>query len=155
MDGNDMLEKLTPDLDEEGRKAILKDQGRRFEKHYLPNIKPIPGVRKTLSALKAMGCRIGLATDCDGPPLRRYRKILKIDEVWEQKYKAFQILAAQDQLRVARRNLAAAERILTLIKQQFAGGTSSQLDVSQPTFVPVSPHVSRRYCTSSVRGSTS
>jgi phosphoglycolate phosphatase-like HAD superfamily hydrolase len=81
MDGNDMLEKLTPDLDEEGRKAILKDQGRRFEKHYLPSIKPIPGVRKTLSALKAMGCRIGLATDCDGPPLRRYRKILKIDDL--------------------------------------------------------------------------
>jgi outer membrane protein, multidrug efflux system len=43
----------------------------------------------------------------------------------------FQVLAAQDELRVARRNLAAAERILTLIKQQFAGGTSSQLDVSQ------------------------
>jgi outer membrane protein, multidrug efflux system len=34
-------------------------------------------------------------------------------------------------LRVARRNLAAAERILTLIKQQFAGGTASQLDLSQ------------------------
>jgi NodT family efflux transporter outer membrane factor (OMF) lipoprotein len=43
----------------------------------------------------------------------------------------FQILAAQDELRVARRNLAAAERILVLIKQQFAGGTASQLDVSQ------------------------
>ena len=43
----------------------------------------------------------------------------------------FQILAAQDQLRVARRNLAAAERILTLIRQQFSGGTASQLDVSQ------------------------
>ncbi len=43
----------------------------------------------------------------------------------------FQILAAQDELRVARRNLAAAERILMLIKQQFAGGTASQLDVSQ------------------------
>ena len=43
----------------------------------------------------------------------------------------FQVLSAQDQLRVARRNLAAAERILTLIKQQFAGGTASQLDVSQ------------------------
>ncbi len=43
----------------------------------------------------------------------------------------FQILAAQDQLRVARRNLAAAQRILALIKQQFAGGTASQLDVSQ------------------------
>ena len=43
----------------------------------------------------------------------------------------FQILAAQDQLRVARRNLAAAERILVLIKQQNAGGTASQLEVSQ------------------------
>lgn len=43
----------------------------------------------------------------------------------------FQILASQDQLRVARRNLAAAERILTLIKQQFNGGTASQLELSQ------------------------
>ena len=43
----------------------------------------------------------------------------------------FQILAAQDQLAVARRNLAAAERILILIKQEFTGGTASQLDVSQ------------------------
>jgi len=43
----------------------------------------------------------------------------------------FQILAAQDQLRVARSNLAAAERILALIKEQFAGGTASQLDLSQ------------------------
>ncbi len=43
----------------------------------------------------------------------------------------FTILAAQDQLRVTRQNLAAAERILALIKTQFAGGTASQLDVSQ------------------------
>jgi NodT family efflux transporter outer membrane factor (OMF) lipoprotein len=43
----------------------------------------------------------------------------------------FQILAAQDQLRVTRQNLAAAERILALIRTQFAGGTASQLDVSQ------------------------
>jgi NodT family efflux transporter outer membrane factor (OMF) lipoprotein len=43
----------------------------------------------------------------------------------------FQVLAAQDQLRVTRRNLEAADRILNLIKKQFAGGTASQLDVSQ------------------------
>ncbi|WP_050631398.1 efflux transporter outer membrane subunit [Bradyrhizobium viridifuturi] len=43
----------------------------------------------------------------------------------------FQVLAAQDQIRVTRRNLAAAERILALIKSQFAGGTASQLDLSQ------------------------
>ncbi len=43
----------------------------------------------------------------------------------------FQVLAAQDELRVAHRNLTAAERILELIKKQFAGGTASQLDLSQ------------------------
>ncbi|WP_407178863.1 efflux transporter outer membrane subunit [Bradyrhizobium sp. STM 3562] len=43
----------------------------------------------------------------------------------------FAVLAAQDQLRVTRQNLAAAERILNLVKTQFAGGTASQLDVSQ------------------------
>src|SRR6202012_2260201 len=43
----------------------------------------------------------------------------------------FQVLAAQDQLRVARSDVAAAEDILKLIKTQFAGGTASQLDLSQ------------------------
>jgi NodT family efflux transporter outer membrane factor (OMF) lipoprotein len=43
----------------------------------------------------------------------------------------FQILAAQDELRVTRQNLAAAERILGLIRNQFNGGTASQLDLSQ------------------------
>src|ERR1700751_3679342 len=43
----------------------------------------------------------------------------------------FQVLAAQDELRVTRENLAAAERILNLVKKQFNGGTASQLDVSQ------------------------
>jgi outer membrane protein, multidrug efflux system len=43
----------------------------------------------------------------------------------------FQVLAAQDEIRVTRRNLEAAERILSLIRKQFAGGTASQLDVSQ------------------------
>ncbi|MGP2490537.1 efflux transporter outer membrane subunit [Mesorhizobium sp. PUT5] len=43
----------------------------------------------------------------------------------------FQILAAQDELKVARSNLAASTRILNLIQKQFAAGTASQLDVSQ------------------------
>jgi NodT family efflux transporter outer membrane factor (OMF) lipoprotein len=43
----------------------------------------------------------------------------------------FQILAAQDQIAVTKRDLADAERILSLIQKQFNGGTASQLDVSQ------------------------
>ena len=43
----------------------------------------------------------------------------------------FQILAAQDRLRIARRSLADSSRILFLIKQQFEAGTASDLNVAQ------------------------
>src|SRR5919197_1232091 len=43
----------------------------------------------------------------------------------------FQVLASQDRLRIARDNVAAAERILNLIKQRFGVGTASSLDVAQ------------------------
>jgi multidrug efflux system outer membrane protein len=62
---------------------------------------------------------------------RYNREVVTLSTIVAVANSYFQVLAAQDELRVARRNLAAAERILTLIKQQFAGGTASQLDVSQ------------------------
>jgi NodT family efflux transporter outer membrane factor (OMF) lipoprotein len=43
----------------------------------------------------------------------------------------FQVLESQDRLRIARNNLAAANRILTLIKQRSSAGTASDLDVAQ------------------------
>ncbi len=43
----------------------------------------------------------------------------------------FQVLAAQDRLRIARENAASAQRILNLIKQQFSVGTASDLNVAQ------------------------
>src|SRR5262249_17870658 len=43
----------------------------------------------------------------------------------------FLVLEAQDRIRIQHSNLAAADRILTLIKQRFAAGTASQLDVAQ------------------------
>ena len=43
----------------------------------------------------------------------------------------FQILSAQDRLRIARENLAAADRILNLIKQRQGVGTASALDIAQ------------------------
>jgi multidrug efflux system outer membrane protein len=68
----------------------------------------------------------------EGATVARYnREVVTLTAIVSVANTYFQILAAQDQLRVARRNIAAAERILTLIKQQFAGGTASQLDLSQ------------------------
>jgi NodT family efflux transporter outer membrane factor (OMF) lipoprotein len=43
----------------------------------------------------------------------------------------FQVLAAQDRLRVARNNEASAARILTLIQQRLQAGTASELDTAQ------------------------
>ncbi|MGB8567242.1 MAG: efflux transporter outer membrane subunit, partial [Pseudolabrys sp.] len=43
----------------------------------------------------------------------------------------FQVLAAQDRLRIARENVASADRILNLIRQQYAAGTASDLNVAQ------------------------
>jgi len=62
---------------------------------------------------------------------RYNREIVELTTVVTVANTYFQMLAAQDELRVTRENLAAAERILALIKTQFAAGTASQLDVSQ------------------------
>jgi NodT family efflux transporter outer membrane factor (OMF) lipoprotein len=43
----------------------------------------------------------------------------------------FQVLAAQDRLRIARENVTSARRILDLIHQQFSAGTASDLNVAQ------------------------
>jgi NodT family efflux transporter outer membrane factor (OMF) lipoprotein len=43
----------------------------------------------------------------------------------------FQVLSSQDRLRFARQNLAAANRVLTLIKERADAGTASALDVAQ------------------------
>src|SRR5215813_5741093 len=43
----------------------------------------------------------------------------------------FQVLAAQDRLRVAQQNIASAQRILDAIKDRFKAGTGTDLDVAQ------------------------
>ena len=43
----------------------------------------------------------------------------------------FQVLSAQDRLRINQGNVEASSRILNLIKQRFEAGTASQLDVAQ------------------------
>ena len=43
----------------------------------------------------------------------------------------FLVLAAQDRLRIAHRNVESANRVLTLIRQRREGGTASDLEVAQ------------------------
>jgi outer membrane protein, multidrug efflux system len=43
----------------------------------------------------------------------------------------FQVLGAQDRLRVANDNLAAASSVMQVIRERFAAGTASQLEIAQ------------------------
>ncbi len=62
---------------------------------------------------------------------RYNREVVSLTTVVSVANTYFQVLAAQDRLRIARENVASATRILNLIKQQFAAGTSSDLNVAQ------------------------
>lgn len=62
---------------------------------------------------------------------RYNREVVEITTLSSVATTYFQILASRDRLRIARRNLAAATTILDVIKQQFAAGTVSDLNVAQ------------------------
>jgi outer membrane protein, multidrug efflux system len=62
---------------------------------------------------------------------RYNREVVTITAITTVADTYFQILAARDRLRIARRNLADSSRILFLIKQQFDVGTASDLNVAQ------------------------
>ncbi len=59
------------------------------------------------------------------------REVVALTTVVSVATSYFQVLAAQDQLRIARDNLAAATRVYNLIKQRFDVGTASALDTAQ------------------------
>jgi HAD superfamily hydrolase (TIGR01509 family) len=73
MDGGEMLEKLLPaPVPPQHKKELLDRQGKRYREEYLPSVQALPGVRNLFEAIKAYGCRIGLATDCQKDELDYY-----------------------------------------------------------------------------------
>lgn len=62
---------------------------------------------------------------------RYNREVVSLATVVSVANTYFQVLAAEDRLRIARQNVASASRILNLIKQQFSAGTASDLNVAQ------------------------
>jgi len=62
---------------------------------------------------------------------RYNREVVSLTTVVSVANTYFQVLAAQDRLRIAHENVASASRILDLIKQQFSAGTASDLNVAQ------------------------
>jgi len=62
---------------------------------------------------------------------RYNRQVVALTTVSAVATSYFQILGAQDRLRIARRNLKAASDILDVIRQQLKGGTASAISVAQ------------------------
>ena len=59
------------------------------------------------------------------------REVIGLSTVAAAANAYFQVLAAQDRLRVANDNLTSANRVLNLIQQRLQAGTASELDTSQ------------------------
>jgi outer membrane protein TolC len=72
-----------------------------------------------------------LAADENAVAKRYAREVVVLTTVSDVANAYFQVLAARDRLRVAHHNIAAASRILTLIKERMTVGTASSLEVSQ------------------------
>ena len=87
----------------------------------------MPATRSTSGARTvpaARGRRTAVATRYD-------REVVGLTTVVATANAYFQVLAAQDRLRVARENLASATRVLNLIQQRLQAGTASALDTAQ------------------------
>jgi NodT family efflux transporter outer membrane factor (OMF) lipoprotein len=72
-----------------------------------------------------------LAADENAVANRYARDVVALTTVSNVANAYFLVLAAQDRLRLARDNIAAASRILTLIRERMTVGTASSLEVSQ------------------------
>jgi len=59
------------------------------------------------------------------------REVVSLTAVAAAANAYFQVLAAQERLGVARRNITSAQRVLDLIRQRLTAGTASELDTSQ------------------------
>jgi phosphoglycolate phosphatase-like HAD superfamily hydrolase len=72
MDGHDMLRELLPAVADDVRKEILKFQGKAFRTNYLSRVAPFPQVQPLFKAIKELGLKVGVATDCTADELRIY-----------------------------------------------------------------------------------
>jgi len=80
MDAKLMLSGLLPDADKKLRKSLFDEQGERYRKEFLPQVKPFPGARDLFSALASDGHRLGLATTSQPDELRTYLRLLDITD---------------------------------------------------------------------------
>jgi HAD superfamily hydrolase (TIGR01509 family) len=80
-DGDLMLRRLNPRLDQEFRKRILGHHQTLYEERYLHTVSAFPGAHETLSALHRRGATLALATTCSRPELQHYDRLIDVESL--------------------------------------------------------------------------
>lgn len=65
----------------ERKEEILREQGRRYRKKFLPTVAPFRGIRPLFEAARNLGCRIALATSCQPDELEYYVAMLEVSDL--------------------------------------------------------------------------
>jgi phosphoglycolate phosphatase-like HAD superfamily hydrolase len=81
MDGRHMLRHFVRKHDPKALDQLVKLNSERYRIRYLPHVRPFPGLRGLLGAIKSADAKIALATICDKEDLAHYRAILGVDDL--------------------------------------------------------------------------
>jgi phosphoglycolate phosphatase-like HAD superfamily hydrolase len=76
MDGSQMLECLLPEVSNDLRKRLLKEQGKNYRRFYISRVGPFMEVRELFESLKRADVGIGIATTCQEDELETYDSMM-------------------------------------------------------------------------------
>jgi beta-phosphoglucomutase-like phosphatase (HAD superfamily) len=63
------------------RNELAREEGKLYQKEYLPLVRPFAGVPELFRKTRSAGFKIGLATTCEPESLRTYRDLLGVDDM--------------------------------------------------------------------------
>jgi HAD superfamily hydrolase (TIGR01509 family) len=81
MDGKRLLSHFVKKHDPKALAHIAELQRERYRIHYLPHVRPLPGLRRLFNTIKGGEAKIALATSCDKEDLGRYRAVMEVDDL--------------------------------------------------------------------------
>ena len=89
MGGDKFLPALTKiEADSDLGRQITARRGEHFRSHYLPNLRPLPGSRALLEALRARGVRLAVASSSDEDDLDRLLEVAEVADLIERRASA-------------------------------------------------------------------
>jgi HAD superfamily hydrolase (TIGR01549 family) len=83
MDGEEMLDRLLPGMNDDKKKEILNRQGELYEQQHLRTVRSFPPVHDLFQTLKKRGFTLAIGTTCKHGQLAVYDKDMRVLEYTE------------------------------------------------------------------------